>query len=229
MNDEVLVVIPTIINHKRRYHLLEQLSRDPNVKTVLLVDNSNCFHVPPEKEDDWAKVEHVRPGCNLNWLASCNLGAAITIERGIPYVCFMNDDIHISEPGFFNSMLETLRERPRAGLVVPRYNGRFGDRAHCGASEAAWFPEDTETQVGWVDGTCMLIPYSTLKTVGLLDPGFRAPGWGADVDYSHRVTEAGLELYVSHRAMVWHHRPAGGFSAEFIYGGKRAWLKKGLK
>jgi len=80
-----------------------------------------------------------------------------------------------------------------------------------------------------VDGTCMLLHTSTIKAVGFLDPTFRAPGWGADVDYSHRVTQAGLELYVSHRAMVWHPKEAGGTSAEQIYGGKREWLRKGLK
>ena len=41
--------------------------------------------------------------------------------------------------------------------------------------------------------------------------------------------KAGLELYVSHRAMVWHHKGSGGLSAEVVYGGRREWLRKGLK
>jgi GT2 family glycosyltransferase len=75
----------------------------------------------------------------------------------------------------------------------------------------------------------MLISRYTLMSVGLLDPTFRTPGWGADSDYSHRITQGGGQLYVSHRAMVWHHRAAGGLSAEQVYGGKREWLRKGLK
>lgn len=75
----------------------------------------------------------------------------------------------------------------------------------------------------------MLIPAHTLKTVGFLDPTFRAPGWGADVDYSLRVSQAGLELYVSHRAMLWHHNGYGGLSAKEIYGSRHEWLRKGLE
>lgn len=229
METSVLAVIPTVIEHNRRYRLFDQLWHEPLVSTVLLVDNGNCFGIPPKKHHQWSKMEHVRPGCNLNWLASNNLGAAIALERGFSHVCFMNDDIHLSRPNFFEGLMKTFQVYPDAGLVVPRYNGQFGDRAHCGQSERQWSPEDTETQVGWVDGTCMLLPTSTIRSVGFLDPGFRAPGWGADVDYSHRVTKAGLKLFVSHRAMVWHYRGHGGLSATQVYENRKKWVSKGLE
>jgi GT2 family glycosyltransferase len=50
----------------------------------------------------------------------------------------------------------------------------------------------------------MLISQEILKTVGFLDPAFRASGWGSDADYCHRVWMPGLELYVSYRAILWH-------------------------
>ena len=88
---------------------------------------------------------------------------------------------------------------------------------------------EAETKVDWVDGTCMLISNETLRAVGFLDPHFRAPGWGADVDYSHRVQTSGRELYVSHRAMLWHHQGRGGLSATQIYGDRFKWAANGLK
>ncbi|QDS88745.1 hypothetical protein EC9_29390 [Rosistilla ulvae] len=75
----------------------------------------------------------------------------------------------------------------------------------------------------------MLIPRKTLQAVGFLDPIFRAPGWAADVDYSHRVQGEGLELYVSHRAMLWHHAGCGGLSATEIYGDRRKRVARGLR
>jgi GT2 family glycosyltransferase len=228
MPDEVLVVIPTVIEHTKKYHLLDQLAREPSVRQVILLDNGNCFGIPEKKRQVWGKVWHIRPGCNMNWLHSNNFGAAIALERKTPYVCFMNDDIQLSKP-FFEQMLKSFRNHPKAGVVVPRYTGSFGDRAYHSVTRRNFIPESTDTQVKWVDGTCMLISLEALQTVGLLDPLFRAPGWGADVDYSHRATEVGLELYVSHRAMVWHHRGLGGLSAEKIYGDRFKWVASGLQ
>ena len=71
--------------------------------------------------------------------------------------------------------------------------------------------------------------YSTLETVGFLDPVFRAPGWGTDVDCSRRFSQAGLELYVSHRSMLWLHTSSGGLLAAAIYGSKHKWLRTGLE
>jgi GT2 family glycosyltransferase len=228
MDPEVLVVIPTIVEHSKKYHLLDRLWHEPNVATVIVVDNGDCFGIPAKKQKQWSKVWHVRPGCNMNWLHSNNFGATIALERNIPFVCFMNDDVQLSKP-FFPQMLKTFENHPDAGVVVPRYNGSFGDRANHPANPRHFEPEDADTAVKWVDGTCMMISQQTLRSVGLLDPCFRAPGWAADVDYSHRASEAGFGLYVSHRAMLWHFRGHGGLSATQVYGGRRAWVANGLK
>lgn len=39
---------------------------------------------------------------------------------------------------------------------------------------------------------------------------------------------AGLELYVSHRAMLWHHNDIGGKSASIVYGSHNQWIAKGM-
>ena len=78
--------------------------------------------------------------------------------------------------------------------------------------------------VNWTDGTCILISRKTLKTVGFLDPSLRAPGWGSDVDYCYRAFKPGLELYVSRRAMLWHHADMGGRSATKVYGDRSQWI-----
>ena len=228
MAPEILVVIPTIIDHTKKYYLLDRLWHEPHVDTVIVVYNGKCFGIPEKKRRQWSKVWHVQPGCNMNWLHSNNFGAAIALERNIPFVCFMNDDIHISKT-FFAQLLKTFENHADAGIVVPRYNGGFGDKAHHKANRYNFEPEDVDTAVKWVDGTCMLISQKVLREVGLLDPVFRAPGWGADVDYSHRASEAGFGLYVSHRAMLWHHQGHGGLSATQIYGDRLTWVANGLK
>ena len=75
----------------------------------------------------------------------------------------------------------------------------------------------------------MLISQEILKTVGFLDPAFRASGWGSDTDYCHRVWMPGLGLYVSHRAILWHHGNIGGLAATEAYGDRSKWIAKGLQ
>ena len=47
--------------------------------------------------------------------------------------------------------------------------------------------------------------------------------------YSLRASEAGLGLYVSRRAMIWHYQGKGGRSAVEIYGDRPSWLAQGRK
>ena len=232
---EILVVIPTIFKNSFKDNLLDQLCGESLVKKVLVIDNGNCFKIPAEKQQAWAKIQHVQAGCNLNWLASCNLGAAVTIAQQIPYVCFLNDDVRLSNL-FFKEMIKTFTTCENAGVVVPRYTG-YCDTAREFRDEIDWKPEEKEQSVNHVDGTCMLISLQTLQTVGLLDPIFNPPGWGADQDYSYRVRCQGKALYVSYRAMLWHGEDNeqnasnvyGGTSAKVFYGGKEHWQYNGCR
>lgn len=138
----------------------------------------------------------------------------------------MNDDVSLSNP-FFKGMLTTFANCEDAAVVVPRYNGYFNQQARAGVNRRGWYPEEHEQAVPFVDGTCMLLSLQTIQTIGFLDPSFQHPGWGADVDYSYRVTQAGKKLYVSHRAMLWHAHRDGGTSALQIYGGKANWQARG--
>ena len=242
---EILVVIPTIFKNSFKTNLLNQLCNSSLVKQVVVVDNGNCFEIPPEKQQAWAKVQRIQAGCNLNWLTSCNLGAAIAIAQKIPYVCFLNDDVKLSHL-FFKGMLKTFANCKDAAIVTPKYNGTYCITAKDFRNETEWKPEEKEQAVNYVDGTCMLISLQTLQTVGLLDPVFQPPGWGADADYSYRVRNQGKALYVSYRAMLWHgedpssvqdsksyggtnSKVHGGTSATIYYGGKKQWVQKGLQ
>jgi GT2 family glycosyltransferase len=231
---EILVVIPTIFKNSFKNNLLDQLCNSSVVRQVVVIDNGNCFEIPPEKQQAWAKVQRVEAGCNLNWLTSCNLGAAITIAQQIPYVCFLNDDVKLSHL-FFKGMLKTFTNCKDAAVVVPRYTGYIHIAQEL-RDETEWQPEEKEQAVNHVDGACMLISLQTLQTVGLLDPIFQPPGWGADADYSYRVRNQGKTLYVSYRAMLWHGEKNtedryvyGGTSAKKIYGSKVNWQYEGRK
>lgn len=224
--DKIFVVIPTILANELKASLFATLQEQPLVDTVLVVDNGNCFELKDYPE--LTKFREINAICNLNWLSSNNLGAAIALQGDFDYVCFLNDDVQLST-GFFAGLIESYKAQPTAGLVVPRYNGVFCSQAIDHRDMSDWEAEKTETSVAFVDGTCMFLSRKTLQIVGFLDPIFRSPGWGADVDYSYRVRQAGFEVFVSHRAMLWHNNQVGGTSAKIIYGNKRKWNQQGRR
>ena len=228
---EVLVVIPTIVEHPQKYYLLSQLYHEKLVKRVLVVDNGDCF--PGGVKDKrltpaWSKIQRIRPKCNLNWLHSCNLGAAIALEKRIPYVCFLNDDVSISR-NFFENILVAFDQNPDAAVVVPSYNGEFSPAGHDDRHQKDWTPTPEDISVPYTDGTCMVLALKTIETVGFLDPTFRHPGWGADVDYAYRTIAAGSKVYITRRAMLWHRSKIGGTSAAQIYGSRDKWTARGCQ
>lgn len=225
---QVLVVVPTIIAHPYKHILIDQLVQDPQVAQVVVVDNGNCFEISASQQESWAKVERIRPGCNLQWLNSCNLGISMMLARQLPYVCLLNDDTSLSER-FFDGLIQVFQRQPEAAAVVPQYNGKFGHQANNNKLREQWQPEDKEVEAKYIDGTCILLSRRTVETVGLLDPLFRPPGWGADVDYSYRITRAGLKMFVSCRSMLWHVHQEGGTSARTVYGDIRTYLATGMK
>lgn len=223
---KILAVIPTISGKSAPYYAVSDCLRDPSVR-VLVVDNGSAgkqFQASALKNKTFHdRVEVVRLGVNMNWLHSNNFGATVARERKIPYVCFINDDVRLSHP-FFQPMLEVYADNPDARLVVPKYNGIFGT-----AQIAAHGSSGKSEVASFVDGTCMLLSQQSISDIGFLDVCFEAPGWGADVDYCHRVTQAGFKTYVACGSNLEHYRVKGGLSARDIYGGEKAWIKKGLE
>lgn len=224
----VLVVIPTVIDHGLLPPLLQQVHSSPVVSDILVVDNGNC--VPANLRFSKLKVE--RPGFNLDWLASCNLGLFEAMQSDKwDYVCLLNDDVHLSE-NFFLAMVESVDfvcsydDMSSPGVIIPRYNSHACVSAEDHSSVDEWKPYKAVAIPRWIDGTCMFIPTYAVKKVGLLDSSFSSPGWGAEIDYSYRLRKVGLESYVAYMAMLWHNGK-GGTSAEIIYGSTEEWQKAG--
>ena len=235
---EVIAVVPTIVPHCLREPLIVELAKQPEVQSVIVIDNGDNYIA--EVEDLLRpKIKIRKPRCNLNWLGACNYGAAEILancqqcDLSDPQcsrrlvACFINDDLTLSS-NFFAQVLPAFDEKPDAGLIVPQYDGRFCPAANCTETAATWKSTNLDVETDCVDGTCLLIPVETLATVGLLDPHFRHPGWGADADYAYRVKQSGQKVYVTARGRVWHaNRGEGGTSARIAYGSAAAWQERG--
>lgn len=227
-NDKsVLVVIPTIYPSQGLVELCDYLSADKASNKILVIRNI------PDNEGKLAEpltlaADVFSTGCNLNWLHSCNLGLFEAASKSFQYVCVLNDDVSLKSfqpDSFLLHLVETMERHPDTGIAAPQYNGFWGENQRSVPWEIG--PEDTKSN--YADGTCMLIRTDLIETVGVLDAEFRAPGWGADVDYCHRAREAGYTIRVCQQAYLEHSKQIGGDSAEKFYGSAKAWQLKGLR
>jgi hypothetical protein len=66
-------------------------------------------------------------------------------------------------------------------------------------------------RVPFLDGTAVFVAASTVDAIGLLDVDTFAPiGWGAEIDYSLRARDAGMELAVTSLAYLHHEKSVTG-------------------
>lgn len=164
---------------------------------------------------------------NIGTTRSRNLALRM-VSADTDYVCIIDSDTQVGAEAF-SSMVEQLnRDTGHAiGLVGPRMHNQRGEYQLSGRNlptlgiklrkvfpaksikRQGAFMEIPQTSVNnglqdvpYLLSACWLMPYSTLKTVGLLDENiFYAP---EDVDYCVRVHRAGLRVVFCPEADIMH-------------------------
>jgi GT2 family glycosyltransferase len=149
------------------------------------------------------------------WAGGTNRAIEACLELGCDYVLLLNPDFRL-EPGAVERLVETAEEknpcvtaclvldggRPdrvwwagsRWGRRLPRlpiYTHRYLYPAGTPAAHLPCFPFPTDE----VHGRGVLVPASLFRECGLLDAQ-TFPHYGADVDFSHRLRQAGYEMWV---------------------------------
>jgi hypothetical protein len=125
-------------------------------------------------------------------------------DQGHCAYILLNNDVRLS-PGFLSGLLGAWR-RTGAALVGPVYDRNWPQQRIVYTGPAADYrPQPSERPVPFADGTCLLIPHSTLRAAGLIDEQtWPRHGWGCDKDYALRVRFAGGRVHVTERAYLNH-------------------------
>lgn len=216
----LLVVIPTIKEVPTKDQLFNDLQNDLFVSEVLVIDNGDCFNL--SNYPHLSKFQEIDAGCNLNWLAACNVGIGLAVTRGFTHVCLLNDDSILSR-SFFQQMTTSAYRCKDLGALLPLYTGISCIAAHDDRSVEEWVPETKEEIINGIDGTCLFLPVSVIKSVGFLDPVFFGPGWGSELDFKLRLHKAGLHVYLTRRCKLWH---SNATSASQIYGSEKEYCRQ---
>lgn len=239
---KVSIVIPTIggtsITHGfPRCHVAELIDGlckpggYPELEIIVVHDEATPPGVLEQIEKitdgDWVSVPFHGP---FHFSRKCNAGAMVATGE---YLCFLNDDMDIDDPGWLAELV-TLLDDPSVGAVGPRLLFADGTLQHAGhvyngSPGHLLFGEDVGTLDfgGWsqlagersgVTGACLLMRSAQFAELGGFSELF--PLNFNDVDLCLKIRAAGLRILYDPFATLYHYesqtRVAQVSSAELV-------------
>ncbi len=215
-NPRVTVVV---VNWNRKADTLACLDSLSNLSypnlNILVVDNASEDGSPQAIAEAFPEIEQIRNAQNVRFAGGTNTGIRQALNSGTDLVLILNNDTTIA-PDALNILVEHLS--PRTGILAPliyyfddpqRIWSAGGKTSHWNLEKIDSFqnkPDPGEwpaiLQQDFVTGCAMLLPRSTLESVGLFDEKFAM--YYEDSDLCRRVRQAGMEIAVVPQAKVWH-------------------------
>lgn len=153
----------------------------------------------------------LRPRKNLGFAKSMNEGILHAMYWGSDYVICSNDDVEFMHLCWWEGILTTFEDYPKAMVVNPASTKDRNAEPRIPYKEEytdeEYFNLLTEHDKGVIDGICMwmpVFPRETIEKIGLFDERF-FPGGGEDYDYNARIYKAGGRAIGTFRSWVIHH------------------------
>ena len=160
------------------------------------------------------EVEVIALPENLGWAGANNVGIRYALDRGVDYVCLLNNDT-ILDPTAIECLLAAATLLRRPCLLHPTIAyfdepTRWQLNPRPGPCLNASIPDSDEkaniVQMDWAYGACLLLPASVLKTVGLLDERFFLQL--EETDYFFRAKALNIQSFCALRARILHKESA---------------------
>ncbi len=197
---------------------------DPPIE-VIVVDNASQDGTPAQIAQHFPQVRLVIHENNPGFAAACNQGMALASGR---YLLLLNPDV-IVHPGALAEMASFLNDNPGVGIVGPRTFDGEGQvaltaRTPYSVTNVLWkylgldrlFPNRVyghyrsacrhalaPFDVGWVQGSCLMLRREVYEQVGGLDEGFFL--FAEEADFCARAIDAGWRISYLPTANVTHH------------------------
>ncbi|UCE58141.1 MAG: glycosyltransferase family 2 protein [Phycisphaerales bacterium] len=192
---------------------------------VIISDNGSI-----DGSVEWIRQEYpafriLENGANLGFAEANN--RAFQVAQGEFIILLNPDTVLEKEP--FKTMMKVLRENPSAGavgckLLDPDGSRQMSARAFptlttyflgltglayhyphdglCGRFDMTYWDGESTRSVDWVSGAALMIRREVLDDVEGLDPYFFLTY--DEVDFCHRITDAGYEIWYTHQAAITH-------------------------
>ncbi len=210
---------------------LRKIKRKSYTVSTVVVDNgSKDALIIPQKQLPKNTVI-VRSDTNLGFTDGNNLGIEyVAREKKPDYILILNNDTTQDEE-FLTKLIACAESSEKVGMITPKiyfapgneyhhasytpsqkgkvlwYAGGSIDWAnldafHRGVDELDRGHFDQAQETDFATGCCVLMPYSVIEKVGVLEGKYFL--YLEDVDWSIRVRQAGFKVLYAPDAKVWH-------------------------
>ncbi|MAX12589.1 MAG: glycosyl transferase family 2 [Candidatus Marinimicrobia bacterium] len=130
------------------------------------------------------------------------------MEKSLDVAC-LSPKIVNSDGSFQISCKRSLPTIKNSFFKITGIDKLFPSSSFFGSYNLLYLDENEINQVEVISGACMFMRYEVLKLVGYFDESFFM--YGEDIDYCHRINEAGLKILYYPDSKVVHFK---GVSAE---------------
>lgn len=210
---------------------LKEIDRKGLSIGIIVIDNGSKtpLEVPERYLPEGAKI--IRSDSNLGFTDGNNLGIQVATRDLQPdYIVLLNNDTTV-QPDFLQHLIATAQKNPKLGMAVPKIYFSPGREYHAKSYKAAergnvlWFAGgsidwanldafhrgvdeldrahfDDRSDTAFATGCCVLLPAPVIERVGMLDPSYFL--YLEDVDWSMRVRQAGYDVELVPKSIVWH-------------------------
>ena len=193
---------------------------DPTIARVIVADNGSTDGSRRLLESEFADVEHIYFDTNHGFAGGYNLAIDLTDYR---YTVLLNSDVATSA-GWINTLYQFMEEHPEVGACQPKllsFNdtqkfeyagaaGGFIDRngyPFCrgrifGTCETDDGQYDSDIEIFWASGACLMVRSELYRKVGGLDTAFFAHM--EEIDLCWRIMLAGYKIMAVCDTAVFH-------------------------
>ncbi len=193
---------------------------------TVVVDNDSHDGSLEAAEAKFPQCSFIRNPENKGFAAGMNVGIAAALAQGAEWVWLFNNDAQ-ADPQALSFLMAEGEQYGRAGLLSP-WILRPDQTLWFGKGRVRWsrmrvvheVSQEEESKKSSYSSQCMtgcalLIRRKVIEKIGLLDERFFL--YYEDADFSLRALEAGFDLRVVPRALVWHREQSEANTQKLYY------------
>ncbi len=231
---KVAIVTVNFNGEKDTLELLDSLKglRTPNYELrTVVVDNASSDNFVKTASKKYPSVDILQNGINKGFSGGYNRGINHALTWGADYVFIINNDALTPDGKILQTLLETFRKEPGAGIVAPKilfapgyefHKDRYQEKdkgkvvwfaggkfdwnnvmsIHRGIDEVDEGIYDNEMEIDFATGCCFLIKREALEKTGFFNEDYFA--YFEDAEYSKRVIDSGFKIFYNGKASIYH-------------------------
>jgi GT2 family glycosyltransferase len=218
-----------------------QLLKFTNFKEIYVIDNDSFLSEQEELQKTIPKEYYIQTGKNLGYAGGNNIGIKMALNKGAEFICLLNPDIEISS-NFISPLINACISDPNIGAIGPRicfndskeiiysdggliYPKKGFRTTHLNQMNEKSKLESIEpNEVDYVNGSAIIIPAETFKSVGYMRDFFFL--YFEETEWCMRINDVNKKLIILPIEEVYHKSSKKGSIYNFYMNRNRIWLSK---